>query len=202
MDKKKDNIDYDNIVENALRSVVKESLKIASKNGLNNEHHFYISFNSNYPGVVIPSELVNTNDDEIKIILQHQFWELFPDKDWSTREYEGCGHWYEKLSEISPFINFKHQDVFSTETQDHVRENIQEFKTFIFCDGGDKALEFNTYAPMLKPGDCIAVHDWGQEIFYSQIQHTIDAHNLVVDEPFASSAQSLGTWIMCFRKAG
>ncbi len=81
MDKKKDNIDYDNIVENALRSVVKESLKIASKNGLNNEHHFYISFNSNYPGVVIPSELVNTNDDEIKIILQHQFWELFPDKD-------------------------------------------------------------------------------------------------------------------------
>jgi len=129
-------------------------------------------------------------------------YELFPDKDWSTREYEGCGHWYEKLSEISPFINFKHQDVFSAETQDHVRENIQEFKTFIFCDGGDKALEFNTYAPMLKPGDCIAVHDWGQEIFYSQIQHTIDAHNLVVDEPFASSAQSLGTWIMCFRKAG
>ena len=77
----KENIDYDYIVENALRGVVKESLKIASKDGLKNDHHFYISFNSKYPGVVIPSELVNKNDEEIKIILQHQFWDLSPEKD-------------------------------------------------------------------------------------------------------------------------
>ena len=76
MSKNEDNIDYDNIVENALRSVVKESLILASKNGLKNDHHFYISFNSEYPGVVIPPELVNENDSEIKIILQHQFWDL------------------------------------------------------------------------------------------------------------------------------
>ena len=81
LNKSEDNIDYDNIVENALRSVVKESLKLASKNGLKNDHHFYISFNSKHPGVVIPSELVNTNDDEIKIILQYQFWDLIPEKD-------------------------------------------------------------------------------------------------------------------------
>ncbi len=76
-----DNIDYDFIVENALRNVVKEALEIASTNGLYNGHHFYISFNSNFPGVEIPIELVNKNDEEIKIILQHQFWDLFPDKD-------------------------------------------------------------------------------------------------------------------------
>ena len=127
-------------------------------------------------------------------------YELFPDKDWSTREYEGCGHWFEKLSTISPFINFFHRDVFAADSVSHIEENIGEFKTFVFCDGGDKAREFNTYAPLLKVGDCIAVHDWGQEIFLGQIEETVRTHGFVVDEPFASSAQSLGTWIMCFRK--
>ncbi len=81
MDKFEDNLDYDFIVENALRSVVKDSLEIASKNGLKNDHHFYISFNSNYPGVVIPTELINNEDEEIKIILQHQFWDLQSDSE-------------------------------------------------------------------------------------------------------------------------
>ena len=81
MEDKEVNIDYDCIVENALRNVVKEALEIASTNGLNNGHHFYISFNSNFPGVVIPLELINNNDEEIKIILQHQFWDLIPDND-------------------------------------------------------------------------------------------------------------------------
>ena len=70
-------LDYDIIVEDALRLVVKKSLEIVRDNGLNDDHHFYISFNSNYPGVKIPPELLNTGEDsEIKIILQHQFWDL------------------------------------------------------------------------------------------------------------------------------
>tara|TARA_R100000005_G_C4958473_1_gene176179 strand:- start:353 stop:1030 length:678 start_codon:yes stop_codon:yes gene_type:complete len=136
-------------------------------------------------------------------ITEQMFFETYefnPDKDWSTREYEGCGHWYEKLADLSPYINYFHQDVFSQETQSHIKENVSEFKTFIFADGGDKAREFNMYAPMLKVGDCIAVHDWGQEIYYSQIEHTIREHGLVPDEPFAASAAVFGTWIMPFKK--
>ena len=49
--------------------------------GLDNEHHFFISFNAKYPGVIVPPELTKTNEDEIKIILQHQFWDLTPEKD-------------------------------------------------------------------------------------------------------------------------
>ena len=127
-------------------------------------------------------------------------YEIDPNRDWYTRKYEGCGHWYEKLADMSPFINYYHRDVFSDETREHIQENIAEFKTFIFADGGDKAREFNMYAPLLKKGDCIAVHDWGQEIFYHQIERTILEHGFVIDEPFASSADALGTWIMTFRK--
>ena len=136
-------------------------------------------------------------------VTEQMFFDTFefkPEDSWYRRDYEGCGHWYEKLADISPFINFFHQDIFSVRTMKHVSANISQFKTFIFCDGGDKAKEFNMYAPLLKKGDCIAVHDWGQEIFPNQIRHTVEKYGLVVDEPSATSANKFGTWIMSFRK--
>lgn len=30
----------------------------------------------------------------------------------------------------------------------------------IYCDGGDKVAEFNLYAPVIRPGDLIAAHDF------------------------------------------
>ena len=73
------NIDYDQIVEDALRLVVKKSLELVNQEGLPGSHHFYISFDSTYNGVKVPSELRVGEDNEIKIILQHQFWDLIID---------------------------------------------------------------------------------------------------------------------------
>ncbi len=75
----KKNIDYDQIVEESLRLVVKKSLELVNEEGLPGDHHFYISFNSTYNGVKVPSELKAGEDNEIKIILQHQFWDLIID---------------------------------------------------------------------------------------------------------------------------
>jgi len=128
-------------------------------------------------------------------------YELEPQRDWYTREYEGCGHWYEKLAEISPYINYHHQDIFSDITFNHVKENMEQFeRTYIFCDGGNKIQEFHMYAPLLKKGDRIAVHDWNLEIAYPHIQSTVEQCGLISDEPYASSATILGTTIMPFRK--
>ena len=69
-------IDYDRIVDDTLRLVVKKSLELVNANGLPGDHHFYISFDSTYKGVKVPSELKAGEDNEIKIILQHQFWDL------------------------------------------------------------------------------------------------------------------------------
>ena len=38
-------IDYESLVEEALRDVVKSALKIAQTTGLQEDAHFYISFN-------------------------------------------------------------------------------------------------------------------------------------------------------------
>ena len=72
----KKSIDYDLIVESTLRLVVKKSLELVNKDGLPGDHHFYISFDSTHKGVKVPSELKASEDNEIKIILQHQFWDL------------------------------------------------------------------------------------------------------------------------------
>jgi len=127
-------------------------------------------------------------------------FELFPEDSWSNRSYEGAGHWFEKLAELSPYINYFHKDVFSEEAISHISENIKQSKTFIFCDGGNKVLEFNTYAPLLKSGDRIAVHDWGHEIHQPQIQQTLDKCGLEIDTNFSISATAFATLIMPFRK--
>ena len=72
----KKSIDYDQIVEDSLRLVVKKSLELVNEEGLPSDHHFYISFDSTHNEVKVPSELKVGEDNEIKIILQHQFWDL------------------------------------------------------------------------------------------------------------------------------
>ena len=68
--------DYDSLVEDGLKDVVKRVLKITSETGLIGNSHFFISFNGDDPDVIVPSELKTTDNSEIKIIIQHQFWDL------------------------------------------------------------------------------------------------------------------------------
>ena len=68
--------DYDFLVEESLKNVVKKVLKITSETGLGGNSHFFITFNGNDPSVKVPTELKNTDNSDIKIIIQHQFWDL------------------------------------------------------------------------------------------------------------------------------
>ena len=68
--------DYDFLVEDSLKNVVKKVLKITSETGLIGNSHFFITFNGDDPSVIVPPELKNADNSEIKIIIQHQFWDL------------------------------------------------------------------------------------------------------------------------------
>jgi hypothetical protein len=46
------------------------------KKGLPGNHHFYISFNTAYPGVDLPDYLREEYPDTITIVLQYEFWDL------------------------------------------------------------------------------------------------------------------------------
>jgi hypothetical protein len=66
--------------EEALRSVMARALNFAGANGLPGEHHFYITFRTDYPGVSIPPRLLAQYPQEMTIVLQHQFWDLRVDE--------------------------------------------------------------------------------------------------------------------------
>jgi hypothetical protein len=71
-------IPYDEIVQEALRAVVGRVLgAIVSGGGtLPGAHHFYITFKTGAPGVVIPPHLRERFPDEMTIVLQNKFWDL------------------------------------------------------------------------------------------------------------------------------
>ena len=69
-------LNYELLVEDALRSVVRTSLSIVEKVGLPGETHFYIGFSTNHPGVEISDDLRVKHPENMTIVLQHQYEEL------------------------------------------------------------------------------------------------------------------------------
>jgi hypothetical protein len=72
---------YDEWMETAMRQVVVRALTHVAANGLPGEHHFYLTFRTDYPGVVMPPRLRAQYPQEMTIVLQHQFWDLKMDQE-------------------------------------------------------------------------------------------------------------------------
>jgi uncharacterized protein len=71
-----DHIRYDLLAQNALRGVVRTVLTDAAKKGLPGDHHLYVTFRTDAPGVRISPRLREKYPEEMTIVFQHQFWDL------------------------------------------------------------------------------------------------------------------------------
>ena len=69
-------INYELLVEDSLRTVVRGALAIVQEYGLLGESHFYITFSTQADGVQLDDTLKEGNPQEMTIVLQHQFWDL------------------------------------------------------------------------------------------------------------------------------
>jgi hypothetical protein len=69
-------LDYERLVDGALKGVVRDALALASRRGLPGAHHFYVTFKTTHPGVEISDALHGRYPDEMTIVLQHQYWGL------------------------------------------------------------------------------------------------------------------------------
>ncbi|MGB1934187.1 MAG: SspB family protein [Candidatus Puniceispirillaceae bacterium] len=69
-------INYELLVEDALRTVVRGSLALVEHEGLPGDSHFYITFQTTADGVQMSETLKAANPQEMTIVLQHQFWDL------------------------------------------------------------------------------------------------------------------------------
>ncbi len=64
------------MVEAALRTVVRDVLRLLAGEGLPAPHHFYITFRTSHPGVEMPDFLRERYPGDMTIVLQHQYWDL------------------------------------------------------------------------------------------------------------------------------
>lgn len=71
-----DLIRYDLLVQEAMRKVIGKVLADIAKDGLPGDHHFYITFKTNSPGVKLSTRMREKYPEEMTIALQHQFWDL------------------------------------------------------------------------------------------------------------------------------
>jgi hypothetical protein len=71
-----DHIRYDILVQDALRGMVRNVLTDAAKNGLVGDHHFFITFDTTAEGVELSERLRQQYPEDMRIVLQHQFWSL------------------------------------------------------------------------------------------------------------------------------
>ncbi|MEL6379777.1 MAG: ClpXP protease specificity-enhancing factor SspB [Pseudomonadota bacterium] len=70
-------LDYDQIMQNALRHVVKDVLTITADLGETpGDHHFYVEFLTDAPGVNLPDHLKAQYPERMTIVLHHQFDDL------------------------------------------------------------------------------------------------------------------------------
>lgn len=73
--------DYPRMIHEALRGVVRLALTEVAEDGLEGDHHFYVGFRTDHPGVRMPGFLQKLHPEEITIILQNQFWDLVVEED-------------------------------------------------------------------------------------------------------------------------
>ena len=71
-----DLIRYDVLTQEALRDVIKKVLEEVSAAGLPGEHHFFITFRTDHPGVRLSTRMRERYPEEMTIVIQHSFWDL------------------------------------------------------------------------------------------------------------------------------
>ena len=66
-------LNYTQLMQNALRNLVKDVLKQIEIYGLPGDHHFYITFDTTHPSVEIAEWLKEKHPNEITIVIENWF---------------------------------------------------------------------------------------------------------------------------------
>ncbi len=76
MSKKIKFLDYGFLIKENLLNVVKHALEKTSEYGLSDDHHFFITFKTNFKGNEIPSYLFKEYPENMVIVIENEYWNL------------------------------------------------------------------------------------------------------------------------------
>lgn len=74
-------INYSKLIDSAMRGLVQDLLRQVAKTGLPSDHHFYITFRTDMPGVSISKALKSRYPEKMTIVMQYQFWDFVVEED-------------------------------------------------------------------------------------------------------------------------
>lgn len=138
---------YPEMMERALKGVVRAALDQVAVDGLPGEHHFYLTFLTGAAGVEISPRLKAQYRDEMTIVLQHQFWGLETDDDGFrvTLSFDGVSEqlvipWDALIGFLDPEVEFGLR--FGTEIDDAAK-----------VDGPDEVADESADAAAAEPED-------------------------------------------------
>ena len=104
---------YDEWVSDAMHLVLQRALQKFSNDDYLGDHHLYISFNTHGENVSVPDFLKAQYPDEITIVLQHQFKDLYLDEhgfevtlSFSGQNHRLCVPFDMVTSFADPSVNF------------------------------------------------------------------------------------------------
>lgn len=75
------NINYELLLNRAIRGVVKWALEYVVNDCLPGKHHFYISFLTQFNGVKLSEKMLKKYPQEMTIVLEDQFMDLIVEED-------------------------------------------------------------------------------------------------------------------------
>ncbi len=76
-----DYLNYDKLMDKAMLGVARTVIEQLSQHGLKSNHHFFITFVTNHPGVQVPDYLKEQYPEEMTIVIQHQYENLLVSRD-------------------------------------------------------------------------------------------------------------------------
>ena len=77
-------IDYGNLMHRAMRGLIQNVLSDVAENGLPGAHHFFITFDTTYPGVELADWLRDRYPTEMTVVIQHWFENLTVNDEYFT----------------------------------------------------------------------------------------------------------------------
>lgn len=70
------NIDYGNLMHEAMRGLIRKVLTDVAENGLPGAHHFFITFDTSHPDAELADWLSDRYPGEMTVVMQHWFDKL------------------------------------------------------------------------------------------------------------------------------
>jgi len=74
-------IAYGRLMHHAMRGLIQTVLQDVAEHGLPGDHHFFITFDTQHPGVAIADWLEDRYPEEMTVVIQHWYDNLMVDDD-------------------------------------------------------------------------------------------------------------------------